>query len=104
MNIVLTDCICEQIVSSIDYLSDEDLEQYKAKKQSTPPVIHRTVQRHLQQAMVPGNQLKSIQIQKDLYQRINTDVKQQQQQHQQLQEQTNDNDKDEDDKLLVKDT
>ena len=99
MNIVLTDCICEQIVSSIDYLSDEDLEQYKAKKQSTPPVIHRTVQRHLQQAMVPGNQLKSIQIQKDLYQRINRDVKEQQ-----LQEQTNDNDKDVDDKLLVKDT
>jgi hypothetical protein len=98
MNIVLTDCICEQIVSSIDYLTDEELEQYKAKTQSTPHVIHRTVQRHLQQAMVPGNQLKSIQIQKDLYHHIVTDVKDQQQQ------QNKDNDKGEADKLLVQDT
>lgn len=65
MNIILSDCTTRQTIVSTDYVDDDDDE----KTNNTTPTI-RDVHRHLQQAMVPGNQVKSIEIQSNVYHSI----------------------------------
>lgn len=49
-NVILTDCVCRQEISSRDYT------------QQTDPPVTTIATRQLQQAMVPGEHLKSVHL------------------------------------------
>jgi hypothetical protein len=49
-NVILSDCLCEQEICSSDYT------------QNAAEPVYKTVSRHLQQAMVPGQHLVSVHL------------------------------------------
>lgn len=55
-NLILSDCVCEQQICSTDYAPPVT----SSDDRNRQPPVHQVAKRHLQQAMIPGNHIKSV--------------------------------------------
>ena len=54
-NLILSDCVCEQQICSTDYTPPTSTDD-----RNRQPPVYQIAKRHLQQAMIPGNHIKSV--------------------------------------------